>query len=313
MTLAAVVLVSIFATGASASAQTLGMFEIRFNDSSLTAQQQTELAPALAATKSYWESIIIGYQPGVTLDGIDIVVEAAAIDGPGKILAQAGPGGFFITRGGFTFLVDNQFNSSAGVVTIDTADFYTPLIIDVLKHEIGHTLGFGSLFDANSLAPNRGEYIGSEGLMAYQAEFDSNATYVPLQNEILPGGIMVFNGHLDEDNPLSDTFGRAAEDELMTPAIANASNANDPFSNFLSNTSLGILRDLGYDTVDTTIVVPDPLLGDCNLDGVVDFSDIDAFVEILIGGTFLEEADCNLDDAVTFADIPSFITILIAG
>ena len=45
-------------------------------------------------------------------------------------------------------------------------------------------------------------------------------------------------------------------------------------------------------------------LDDCNLDGVVDFSDIPAFVEILQAGTFLSEADGNQDGEVTFADIP---------
>lgn len=310
---ASIVFVFLFTIGAAASAQTAGIFELRFDDSALTSQQQTELAPALAATKSYWESIITGYQPGVTLDGIDVVVEATAIDGPNNILATGGPGGFVIPQGGFTFLTDGQFNSSAGVVTIDTADFSTFLIVDVLKHEVGHALGFGTLFDDNSLAPERGEYIGSEGLAAYQAEFDSTATFVPLQNETLPGGIQVFNGHLDEDNTLLDAFGRAAEDDLMTPVVANTPNANDPFSNYLSNTSLGILRDLGYDTVATTFVVPEPLLGDCNLDGVVDFSDIPSFIDILIAGSFLEEADCNQDGEVTFSDIPSFIEILIAA
>ena len=56
--------------------------------------------------------------------------------------------------------------------------------------------------------------------------------------------------------------------------------------------------------VDTTV------LGDCNLDGAVTFSDIAPFIAHLSSGTFLEEADCNQDDAVTFADIGPFISIL---
>ena len=54
------------------------------------------------------------------------------------------------------------------------------------------------------------------------------------------------------------------------------------------------------------------LLGDVNQDGGVDFADIPAFIEILIGGAFLAEADINQDSAVDFADIPGFIEILIA-
>jgi len=52
------------------------------------------------------------------------------------------------------------------------------------------------------------------------------------------------------------------------------------------------------------------ILGDCNLDGVVDFSDIPAFIAILQSGTFLEQADCNQDGVVDFSDILAFITIL---
>jgi hypothetical protein len=57
------------------------------------------------------------------------------------------------------------------------------------------------------------------------------------------------------------------------------------------------------------LVVP-LLLGDCDLNGVVDFSDIPAFIAILIAGGYLEEADCNQDGIVDFEDIPSFVLIL---
>ena len=308
--LISLVFVCLFSIGANAPAQTAGVFEVRFDDSALTAQQQTELAPTLAATKSFWESVITGYQPGITLDGIDVVVSAMPIDGPSNTLAFGGAGGFIIEQGGFTFFTDAELNSSAGSVTIDTADFSSPLIVDVLNHEVGHALGFGTLFDLNSLAPNPGQYTGSGGLTAYQAEFDSNATSVPLQNETLPDGTIIFNFHLDEANPLSDAFGRTAQAALMTPTAENTTNAKDPFSNFLSDTSLGIFRDLGYETVDTTFVAREIQLGDVNQDGAVDFLDISPFISILSTDDFLEEADINQDGTVDFLDISPFITIL---
>jgi len=61
---------------------------------------------------------------------------------------------------------------------------------------------------------------------------------------------------------------------------------------------------------ETDITVTDPLLGDCNQDGVVNFSDIPAFIAILQAGDFLEQADINLDGEVNFSDIPRFITVL---
>lgn len=68
--------------------------------------------------------------------------------------------------------------------------------------------------------------------------------------------------------------------------------------------------------VTLVIIVPvdlPPMLGDVNQDGEVTFADIPSFIEILIAGSFLDEADCNQDGEVTFADIPSFIEILTAG
>ena len=42
-----------------------------------------------------------------------------------------------------------------------------------------------------------------------------------------------------------------------------------------------------------SVVSPDAdtLLGDCNLDGVINFQDIPAMISLLISGTYLEEAD----------------------
>ena len=54
-------------------------------------------------------------------------------------------------------------------------------------------------------------------------------------------------------------------------------------------------------------------LGDINLDYAIDFGDIPAFIEVLIGGDFQPEADCDLSGAVDFSDIPAFIDILIGG
>ena len=52
------------------------------------------------------------------------------------------------------------------------------------------------------------------------------------------------------------------------------------------------------------------LLGDCNLNMVVDFDDIAPFITILANDGFLEQADINGDDVVDFDDIAGFITIL---
>ena len=54
------------------------------------------------------------------------------------------------------------------------------------------------------------------------------------------------------------------------------------------------------------------VLGDVNLDGGVDFSDIPAFISVLSAENFQAEADCDQNGEVNFLDIPTFIDILIS-
>ena len=59
--------------------------------------------------------------------------------------------------------------------------------------------------------------------------------------------------------------------------------------------------------------VDDPfLLGDVNLDGVVNFADIPAFIAVLNSGVYQLEADGDLNFVINFADIPAFINILVS-
>ena len=52
------------------------------------------------------------------------------------------------------------------------------------------------------------------------------------------------------------------------------------------------------------------LIGDVNLDGVVNFLDIAPFIFVLQSGTFQAEADANSDGVVNFLDIAPFISFL---
>ena len=65
-------------------------------------------------------------------------------------------------------------------------------------------------------------------------------------------------------------------------------------------------------TVTLVSDVQDILLGDCDLNDVVNFLDIAPFVAVLASNSFLEQADCNQDGVVNFLDIASLIAILAA-
>ena len=55
------------------------------------------------------------------------------------------------------------------------------------------------------------------------------------------------------------------------------------------------------------------LLGDVNLDGIVNFSDIAPFIQRLSAPAFQLEADVNEDGVVNFSDIAPFIQTLVAA
>jgi hypothetical protein len=74
----------------------------------------------------------------------------------------------------------------------------------------------------------------------------------------------------------------------------------------------GLDHELILDSFQFTSASNSVLLG-VNQDGVVDFSDIPPFIDILVNSNYLREADCNLDGIVTFADIAPFVVILIGN
>ncbi len=66
--------------------------------------------------------------------------------------------------------------------------------------------------------------------------------------------------------------------------------------------------------VDGTIgVVSNVLLGDVNLDGLINLLDVEPFVALLTNGDFQNEADINQDGFVNLLDIEGFVALLSAG
>ncbi|MDB2686265.1 hypothetical protein N9Y42_03570 [Mariniblastus sp.] len=102
-----------------------------------------------------------------------------------------------------------------------------------------------------------------------------------------------------------------ASNELVLIGINSFQLDGDPPSTFQSS---GVTY-TGNQVAEINAILSDnaivpPLLGDCNSDSVVDFSDISSFITILSTNDYLQEADINLDDTVDFSDISPFIIIL---
>ena len=77
------------------------------------------------------------------------------------------------------------------------------------------------------------------------------------------------------------------------------------------NSALGSVVGVGFERIILTLGGgASPLLGDVNMDGMIDFLDIPEFIARVTGGEFQAEADINGDGDVDFLDIPEFIDLL---
>ena len=117
------------------------------------------------------------------------------------------------------------------------------------------------------------------------------------------------------DGSVLYTFDGDNENEEFGGEVSGAGDVNgDGIDDFIVGARRGGANDGGYARVFVSqILAPACTLGDVDLSGVVDFSDIPSFIAILIGGTNQCEADCDQSGVVDFADIPAFIAILLAS
>ncbi len=219
---------------------------------------------AFQAAAARWEEIIIGdvpdyggslpaggCQPVLEEGGIDdvkIYVTVKPIDGSGGVLGRAGPCYYRAVGGVFPL---------TGIMELDEADVAdlqaAGLLDDVIVHEMGHILGFGTLWNASS-----NDFLVGGG------------TTDPYFNGA--GAIAAFNAagggvRTDPKVPVENTGGSGTRDahwresvhntELMTGWIEGGGASNP-----LSAITIASLADMGY-TVDMSAadpyVLPNPL------------------------------------------------------
>jgi len=187
--------------------------------------------------ETFWETLITGYQPGITLSGITIQAAGVNIDGAGNILGQAGPtSGVFQQGFGIATQGAMQFDS-ADLAVMESAG----VLDEVIIHEMAHVMGFGTLWELNGLyTPGTGQYTGANALEIYKLEFDPLATFIPVE---LDGGPGTADGHWDEG-------WEGTANELMTGFL------NVPA--FVSATTVASFQDLGYTTIALVASVPLP-------------------------------------------------------
>lgn len=158
-----------------------------------------------------------------TIDDLLVFTGNTDIDGPGGILAQSGPCSIRSASGLTTY----------STLVFDTADLgqFSSQLADIAVHELGHSLGIGTLWQRFGLVSGIGgsnpTYQGGNGLREYRA-VGGTLSSVPVENQ---GGPGTAGGHWRES-----TF----KTELMTGYL------NSGVFNPLSRMSVGSLQDMGY-------------------------------------------------------------------
>src|SRR5262245_23053712 len=223
----------------AAAAASAYKIEVRFLGG-LTPTQKN----AFKAAADRWAKVIVGDLPSVIVDGevIDdllILAQGVPIDGPGKILGQAGPTHLRPAGAGAV-----AFLPAKGIMSFDTADLQqmqqNGTLNDVIAHEMGHVIGIGTIWTHKKLLKGAGTQNPTfEGVTA-KAEYGklkgTGPKPVPVENT---GGPGTRDGHWRET---------VFRNELMTGFI---STPNNP----LSRMTVGSLKDMGY-TVDMTAAEP---------------------------------------------------------
>ena len=218
------------ATAATAAAVSPFTIEVRFLGG-LTQTQQN----AFKAAADRWTNLIVGDLPSVKVNGEiidDLVIEAQGrnIDGPGKVLGQAGPTHVRPPNAGAT-----AFLPVKGIMAFDTADLASMeqrgTLGDVITHEMGHVLGIGTIWQAKNLLQGAGSnnprFGGARAMEEFGRLRGTGPAPVPVENT---GGPGTADGHWRET---------VFRNELMSGFIAAPGNP-------LSRVTAASLEDMGY-------------------------------------------------------------------
>ena len=181
------------------------------------------------------------------IDDVRMYVRIDSIDGPGEILARAGPCFSRLTR--FEGYPEIPGSVIAGAMEFDEDDLAflaaTDMLVSTVTHEMGHVLGFGALWDAFGLLENHSvggnpnadtHFTGPLATRAFERAGGRNyrgGAIVPVENGGTQGSA---DSHWRES---------VFENELMTPFL---SSGIQPFSVI----TIESMADLGY-SVDPSV------------------------------------------------------------
>jgi hypothetical protein len=214
------------------------------------------------AAADRWQNVIVGDLPNVTLPNGQVVDDllinvSVSSTLPAGVIAQAG---FTDIRVGNSSTPANGNFSQNGLPYIGemeiSDDFLTAVgLPNVIAHEMGHVIGFGTLWQNNvgtfgSLVSGIGTadpiYVGANAVREYNTIFRTSGTSVPLyqiSDTTPPSYDGSYGSHwrdsvFDSANP--------AYDELMTATYNVNGVGGVAVPAYLSRITVGALDDFGY-------------------------------------------------------------------
>ena len=221
---------SVKKSASAAKIQSAYKIEVRFVQGLNAAQKN-----AFKTAADRWTKVIVGDVPSVTVNGevIDdllIIAQGVPIDGPGRILGQAGP-----THLRPANLGANAFLPAKGLMSFDTADLAQMqadgTLLDVITHEMGHVIGIGTIWSSKGVLVGAGTanptFKGTNAKKEYGILKGTGPINVPVENT---GGAGTKDSHWRES---------VFKNELMSGFIAAPGNP-------LSRVTAASLSDLGY-------------------------------------------------------------------
>jgi Viral BACON domain/Leishmanolysin len=173
-----------------------------------------------------------------TIDDLLIFASIAPIDGPGKILGQAGPAAIRASTNDLTIIGCMQFDE-ADVEALEGEGTFN----EVILHEMGHVLGYGTLwepFSVNNIdlldEPCQSNPSATSGFNGAEAVIEfgflGEIGNPPIENDYGPGTRC---GHWDEG---------FFDNELMTGFLGGITSVTvNPFSAL----TIASMADLGYE------------------------------------------------------------------